>query len=154
MFQQEVVVKKWLTVVVAVAISTCTFASDGWMTDFEKAKAKAKAENKYLLIDFSGSDWCGWCIKLDKEVFSKKAFQEYAKDHLVLMLADFPSDKSKQSEEVQEQNELLKKEFPIPGFPTVYILSSEGKTLAKTGYQDGGPEAYVEHIKKLIAEAK
>ena len=70
------------------------------------------------------------------------------------MLADFPSDKSKQSEEVQEQNEQLKKEFPIPGFPTVYILSSEGKTLAKTGYQDGGPEAYVEHIKKLTAEAK
>jgi thioredoxin-related protein len=147
-------VKKWLTVLVAVAISSGAFAADGWMTDFEKAKAKAKADNKYLLIDFSGSDWCGWCIKLDKEVFSTKAFQAYAKDNLVLMLADFPSDKSKQSEEVQKQNEQLKNEFPIPGFPTVYILSPEGKTLAKTGYRNGGPEAYVEHLKKLIDEAK
>jgi thioredoxin-related protein len=147
-------VKKWLTVLVAVAISTCAFAADGWMTDFEKAKAKAKADNKYMLVDFSGSDWCGWCIKLDKEVFSKKAFQEYAKDNLVLVLADFPRDKSKQSEEVQKQNEQMKKDFPIRGFPTVFILSPEGKTLAKTGYQEGGPDAYVEHIKKLIAEAK
>lgn len=146
--------KKWLTVLVAVAISTGTFAADGWMTDFEKAKAKAKSDNKYMLIDFSGSDWCGWCIKLDKEVFSTKTFQSYAKDNLVLMLADFPSDKSKQSEEVQQQNEQMKKDFPIRGFPTVFILSPDGKTVAKTGYQAGGPEAYIEHIKKLIAEAK
>jgi len=147
-------VKKWLTVLVAVAISTGTFAADGWMTDFEKAKAKAKSDNKYMLIDFSGSDWCGWCIKLDKEVFSTKAFQAYAKDNLVLMLADFPSDKSKQSEEIQKQNEQMKNDFSIRGYPTVFILSPDGKTVAKTGYQDGGPEAYVEHIKKLIAEAK
>ena len=154
MFQQEVAVKKWLTVLAAVAISTGTFAADGWMTDFEKAKDKAKSDNKYVLIDFSGSDWCGWCIKLDKEVFSEKAFQKYAKDHLVLMLADFPRDKSKQSEEVQKQNEQMKKEFSIGGYPTVFILSPDGKTVAKTGYQPGGAEAYVEHIKTLIAEAK
>lgn len=139
---------------VAVAISTCALASDGWMTDFEKAKAKAKSDNKYVLVDFSGSDWCGWCVKLDKEVFSQKPFQEYAKDHLVLVLADFPNDKSKQSEEVQTQNKQLAKDFSISGFPTVFILSPEGKTVAKMGYQAGGPEAYVEEIKKLIAEAK
>jgi len=147
-------VKKWLTVLAAVAISTGTFAANGWMTDFEKAKAKAKSDNKYMLIDFSGSDWCGWCIKLDKEVFSTKAFQAYAKDNLVLMLADFPSDKSKQSEEVQKQNEQMKNDFPIRGFPTVFILSPDGNIVAKTGYQDGGPEAYIEHIKQLITEAK
>lgn len=146
--------KKWFTVLVAVAISTCAFASEGWMTDFEKAKATAKADGKHILIDFSGSDWCGWCIRLDKEVFSQQAFKDYAKDNLVLVLADFPRDKSKQSEEVQKQNEQLAKDFAVGGFPTVFILSSEGKVVAKTGYQDGGPEAYVEHIKKLIAEAK
>ena len=150
----EVSMKKWLTVLVAVAISAGAFAADGWMTDFEKAKAKAKAENKHVLIDFSGSDWCGWCIKLDKEVFSQKPFQEYAKDNLVLMLADFPNDKSKLSEEVQKQNDQLKKEFSISGFPTVFLLSPDGKTVAKTGYQAGGPEKYVEHIKQLITEAK
>jgi thioredoxin-related protein len=150
----EVSMKKWLTMLVAVAVSACAFASDGWMTDFEKAKAKAKAENKHVLIDFSGSDWCGWCIKLDKEVFSQKAFKDYAKDNLVLMLADFPSDKTKVSEEVQKQNDQLAKEFSISGFPTVFILSPEGKRVAKTGYQAGGPEKYVEHIKQLITEAQ
>lgn len=146
--------KKWLVVLTAVAISAGAFAADGWMTDFEKAKEKAKAENKHILIDFSGSDWCGWCIKLDKEVFSKTAFKEYAKDNLVLVLADFPSDKSKQSKELKAQNDKLAKEFGVRGFPTVYVLNPEGKTLAKTGYRDGGPEAYVAHIKEIINGSK
>ena len=145
--------KKWLTLVVAVAISTCTFAADGWMTDLEKAKAKAKADNKYILIDFSGSDWCGWCVKLDKEVFSQKAFQKYAKDNLVLVLVDWPQ-RTPDSKEVKAKSKPIMEKYGIQSFPTVLILSPDGKTLAKTGYQDGGPEAYVEHIKKLIAEAK
>lgn len=146
--------KKWLMVLAAAAIGSGAFASEGWDTDFEKAKEKAKAENKHLLIDFSGSDWCGWCIKLDKEVFSQKEFKDYAKDNLVLVMADFPRDKSKQSEDVQKQNQKLMDEFKVRGFPTVFILSPDGKTIAKTGYQDGGAAAYVEHIKKLIAEEK
>lgn len=146
--------KKWLTVLAAVAISAGAFASEGWETDFEKAKAKAKAENKHILIDFSGSDWCGWCVKLDKEVFSKDAFKAYAKENLVLVLADFPRDKSGQSAKLQAQNDKLAKEFGVRSFPTVFVLDSAGKPVAKTGYQAGGPEAYVEHIKKLIAEAK
>ncbi len=146
--------KKWLMVVVVMAISVGAFASEGWMTDFEKAKAKAKAENKHILIDFSGSDWCGWCIKLDKEVFSQAAFKDYAKDNLILVLADFPRDTSKQSDAVQMQNKQLASTFGVRGFPTVYVLDSEGKAMAKTGYQEGGPEAYVKHIKTLISEAK
>lgn len=146
--------KKWLTVLAAVAISAGAFASEGWETDFEKAKAKAKAENKHILIDFSGSDWCHWCVKLDDEVFSKDAFKAYAKDNLVLVLADFPRDKSGQSDALKAQNEKLAKEFGVRGFPTVYVLDSAGKAMAKTGYQSGGPEAYITHIKKLIADAK
>ncbi|NNJ71089.1 MAG: thioredoxin family protein [Kiritimatiellales bacterium] len=130
------------------------FAAEGWETDFDKAKAKAKAENKHILIDFSGSDWCGWCIKLDKEVFQKQDFKDYAKEKLVLMLADFPRDKSGQSKALQKQNESLSKEFNVRGFPTVFILGPDGKTVGKTGYQAGGPKAYVEHIKKIIADAK
>lgn len=146
--------KKWLTIVAALSVSAGAMAADGWMTDFEKAKAVAKEKNVPILIDFSGSDWCGWCIKLDKEVFQKEAFKDYAKDNLVLVLADFPSDKSKQSDELQAQNDKLAKEFGVKGFPTVYLLSADGKPLAKTGYQAGGPEAYVTHVKKLVAEAK
>jgi thioredoxin-related protein len=146
--------KKWLTVLAVVAIGGGAFAAEGWMTDFEKAKALAKEKDKPILIDFSGSDWCGWCIRLDKEVFSQKAFKDYAKDNLILVLADFPSDKSKQSPELKAQNEKLAKEFGVSGFPTVFLLTPDGKPVAKTGYQDGGPEAYVTHIKKLIAEEK
>lgn len=146
--------KKWLLALAAMAIGTGAFASDGWMTNFEKAKAKAKAEGKYMLIDFSGSDWCGWCMKLDREVFSKKAFQDYAKDNLVLMLVDFPRDKSKQSAAVQKQNNQLAQMFGVRGFPTVYILDPNGKPINKTGYQEGGAEAYVAYIKKVIAASK
>lgn len=154
MDNKEDMVKKWLIMLTAVTISVGAFAADGWETDYQKAKAQAKRENKYLLIDFSGSDWCGWCIKLEKEVFSQQTFKDYAKDNLVLMLADFPRDKSKQSEDLQKQNRQLADKFGIEGFPTVFILSPNGKTIAKTGYQAGGAESYVQHIKKLIAEAK
>ena len=146
--------KKWLIMLAAAAVATGAMAAEGWETDFAKASAKAKAEGKHILIDFSGSDWCGWCIKLDKEVFSKKAFKDYAKDNLVLVLADFPSDKSKQSAELQKQNQELAKKYGVRGFPTVFILSPGGKTIVKTGYQAGGPEAYVEFIKKSIADAQ
>jgi len=146
--------KKWLVALAVVAISVGAFASEEWMTDFAKAKEKAKAENKYILIDFSGSDWCGWCIKLDNEVFSQKAFKTYAKDNLVLVLADFPRDTSKQTEEVRMQNEQMAKDFKVEGFPTVFILSPEGKTVSKTGYRDGGAEAYVAHIKEQISKEK
>ena len=146
--------KKWLMVLAAVAIGAGAYASEGWETDFAKASAKAKAEGKYMLIDFSGSDWCGWCVKLDKEVFSKGPFKDYAKDNLVLVLADFPRDKSKQSEKLQKQNAELAKKYNVGGFPTVFILSPDGKLVNKTGYQAGGPEPYVTYIKKVIAEAK
>ena len=145
--------KKWLIMLAAVAIGAGAFASEGWETDFEKASAKAKAEGKHLLIDFSGSDWCGWCIKLDNEVFSKEAFKTYAKDNLVLLLVDWPQ-RTPNSKEVQAKSRPIMEKFSVRGFPTVIILDAEGKAVAQTGYQAGGPEAYVEHVKKLIAEAK
>ncbi|MDF7809362.1 thioredoxin family protein [Pontiellaceae bacterium B12219] len=146
--------KKWLMMVAALAISVGAFAAEGWMTDFEKAKSVAKEEGKYMLMDFSGSDWCGWCIKLDKEVFQKPAFKKYAADNLVLMLVDFPKDKSNQSEEVIKQNEKLSKEFSVRGFPTVYVLTPDGRVIGNTGYEKGGAEAYVELLKSIIAESK
>ena len=165
--------KKWLVVLAGMAlfISGCgvevqeetppvageiqeQVEHDGWNTDFEKARATATAEGKYMLVDFSGSDWCGWCIKLENEVFSKKAFREYAKENLILVLADFPRNDSKQSAELKKQNKGLAEKFGVRGFPTVYILSPDGEAVAKTGYQAGGPEAYVEHVKKLISAAK
>lgn len=141
--------KKWMGALALLLVASTVFAAEGWLTDFEKAKDQAKAENKYMLIDFSGSDWCGWCIKLDREVFSQDAFKAYADENLVLMLADFPARKP-QSAEVQAQNQKLADQYGIQGYPTVILLSPEGKMAGRTGYQPGGAEAYVQHIKGLV----
>lgn len=123
-----------------------------WMTDFAAATAKAKQENKPLLVDFTGSDWCGWCIKLDNEVFSKKAFKEYAAENFVLVEIDFPSRKVKQSAELKAQNEALAEKYDIKGFPTILILDADGTVIEQTGYRRGGPQKYVEHLKEILAE--
>ncbi len=120
-----------------------------WITDFEKAKETAKKLKRPMLVDFTGSDWCGWCIKLDKEVFSKDEFKEYAKDNLVLVELDFPNRK-KQSDALKAQNKALAKKYGIRGYPTILLLDADGKELARTGYQRGGPEKYVKHLQKLL----
>lgn len=120
------------------------------MHDFEAAKAKAVKEGKPIFINFIGTDWCGWCIKLQKEVFSKKAFQDYAKENLVLVEVDFPK-KKEQTAELKAQNKKLDKEYGVEGYPTLYLLDATGKKLTEDiGYREGGPEAYVEHLKSLL----
>lgn len=136
----------------AAAPLTAAVAKTGeaaWLIDFEEAKKQAAEKNLPILADFSGSDWCGWCIKLDKEVFSKDEFKAYAKENLILFLADFPSRK-KLPADVKAQNDKLAKEYGIRGYPTVLLLDAKGKVLERTGYQKGGAAAYVEHIKGLL----
>lgn len=127
----------------------CKPAKAVWHTDFAKAQKMAKDSGKPVLMNFSGSDWCYWCKKLDKEVFHEKAFKEYAAGNLVLMLVDTPS-KTKLADDVKKQNEELKAKYMVRGFPTVILLDSEGQKVAQTGYKDGGAEKYVEHIKSLL----
>ena len=142
-------------VLLSLCLSVLTgWSAEGWMTDFEKAKKKAMNENKTLLLDFSGSDWCSWCIKLDEEVFQKDIWKAYAKEHLVQVLIDFPREKSKQSEVLQRQNNELAKQYAVRGFPTVLLLNQEGTLIEKTGYQRGGAENYIDHIKSLIGDAE
>ena len=133
------------------------FAAAGWDDDYEKAIAKAKTEGKMVLLDFTGSDWCGWCIKLDKEVFSKKEFKDYAKENLVLVEVDFPQGK-RQTKKLKEQNEKLKTEHGVRGFPTIIVLNSEGQKVGQLGYQAGGPAPFIEKLNgvkaKPSAEAK
>jgi len=129
------------------------FAGEGWVTDFEAASKQAKEEGKYMLLDFTGSDWCGWCIKLDKEVFSKSAFKDFAKENLIAVELDFPRRKEI-SDETKKQNEALAQKYGIRGFPTILILSPEGELVQKTGYRKGGADAYVKHIEEIIAKHK
>ncbi len=119
-----------------------------WLTDFQTAQAEAKAGQKLLLVDFTGSDWCPWCIRLNREVFSQPEFEEFAKGNLVLLTVDFPRAKPL-SDEVRKQNEELAQRFSISGFPTVVVLNSEGKQVGLLGYLPGGPKAFISALKDL-----
>lgn len=132
---------------------TSAFAGgEGWTHDFAAAKKQAAAEKKDLLIDFTGSDWCGWCIKLNEEVFSHDPFKTGVKDKFVLVELDYPRDKSKLSKETQAQNDELQGKYAVQGFPTILLCDADGKPFAKTGYQPGGPEKYVAHLDELRAK--
>ena len=135
-------------------LSFTTFASgEGWMTNFEEAKKKATSENKSLLVDFTGSDWCGWCIRLKEEVFDKKEFADFAKDKFVLVELDFPS-KKKQDPAIKAQNAELGKKYRVQGYPTILLMDSKGRPFAKTGYQAGGPPAYNKHLTELLSSGQ
>lgn len=125
--------------------------TETWQTDFEKATSEAKKGKKAILLNFTGSDWCMWCIKLHDEVFSKEAFQEYAQDELVLVEVDFPARKEL-DEATKRQNYDLQEKYRIEGYPTIILVDEEGKEIARTGYRPGGAQAYVQHIKKLLEE--
>ena len=119
-----------------------------WLDDLAKARAVAQQTGRPVLLDFTGSDWCGWCMKLDSEVFSTDEFKAFAKKSLVLVTVDFPHGK-KLSPEVTAQNEKLSAEFKIEGFPTIVVIDAAGKKLGELGYQPGGPGAFIAELKKL-----
>lgn len=136
----------------AAVVALCGVAlagGDGWSADYSAAKKQATEANKDLLIDFTGSDWCSWCIKLNDEVFKLEPFKAGVKDRFVLVEVDFPKDKAKQSEETQKQNAELGKKFAIQGYPTILLCDAEGLPYATTGYQPGGAEKYVAHLNDL-----
>lgn len=125
-----------------------------WLTDLDKAQEKAKKENKAVLINFTGSDWCGFCIKLHKEVFDKPEFKEYADKNLVLVEADFPS-KKKIDPSLKKANEKLKAKYEVQGFPTLVVLDANGKKLGEeVGYGGGGPQKFIQKIDTFVAKSR
>jgi protein disulfide-isomerase len=117
-------------------------AALSWQTDFAAAKAAATQQNKYILLDFTGSDWCPYCIQMDKEVFDKPAFSSFA-DKVILVKLDFPR-KGGQSAAEKSQNQELAKKYSIEGFPTYILLDASGKEVRRqVGYLEGGPEAFI-----------
>jgi len=128
-----------------------------WGTDFEKAMQTAKEENKYILLNFSGSDWCGPCIRLHKEIFENEAFKIMAESNLVLINADFPRMKKNQlSKELQKQNDHLADLYNADGiFPVTLLLTPDGKVIEKwLGYPPLSPEEFVGQIKATIDAGK
>ncbi|MCJ7555205.1 MAG: thioredoxin family protein [Ignavibacteriaceae bacterium] len=120
-----------------------------WETNLEAALQKASKENKAVLVNFTGSDWCQWCFKLSDEVFKQKEFEDYADKNLVLVKVDFPR-KIEQSMETKMYNQQLAQEFGVQGFPTIILFNKLGQPVAKTGYQDGGAANYVRHLESYL----
>lgn len=120
-----------------------------WQDNLETALQKAKQENKAVLVNFTGSDWCIWCQRLSGEVFSQNEFKKFAEDNLILVKIDFPQ-KLEQSAETKMYNNQLAQRFGIQGFPTVLLFNSQGKMVLQTGYQEGGPVAYVNSLKSYL----
>lgn len=126
-----------------------------WLTDFDAVKKQAAKENKAILMDFTGSDWCPPCKALKKNVFDKEEFSKFAADKLVLMELDFPNDKKKITPEIAASNKKLGSEFKVEGYPTIIVLDKDGKELGRmVGYGGDSPSAYIKKIENLMAKAK
>jgi thioredoxin-related protein len=131
------------------AFATSALANPGWSENFAEASARAKAEKKLLLVNFTGSDWCPACVQIDKDVYLRPEFREYAKKSLVLFEADFPMNLP-QSPEVKAQNEQLRLELGVNGYPTLVVLNPEGRKVAQLlGYQPGGPTAFIADLEQI-----
>jgi protein disulfide-isomerase len=122
-----------------------------WYTNLDDAIHVSQKKGLPILMDFTGSDWCGWCKKLDAEVFSQKEFQDYAAKNLVLVVMDYPRGFKSLPEGEQAYRLEIQTKFNIEGYPTIVLTDPQGKEVARTGYQEGGAAKYVEHLKGLLA---
>lgn len=132
--------KKTLCAAMMLAALAPTWAAE-WMTDLEAAKAKAAAENKAVLVDFTGSDWCGWCIRLRKQVLDTPAFETYAKDKFVLMEVDVPQN-PKFDQKLLQRNRQICDQYNVSGFPTILVITPKGDVVGGfSGYVASTAEA-------------
>jgi thioredoxin-related protein len=113
------------------------------------AADQAKRERKVVMFNFTGSDWCSWCMKLRQEVFSQPEFESFARDHLVLMEVDFPK-RIVQSDALKAANQEAARRMGVKGYPTLVFFSAEGKLIGRLGYETGGADAFVQRVTKLI----
>ena len=128
-----------------------------WHTDMSKAADISIKENKPMFLFFTGSDWCGWCIRLQKEVFKTPEFIKWAKENVVLVELDFPR-KNEQTDAVKMQNAQLQQQLQVRGYPTVWFVSAAKTADAKvnltalgsTGYVAGGPQAWLDGANQII----
>lgn len=134
-----------------IIISCKSQSSDNlrWNEKLETALSKAQNENKFVLVYFTGSDWCTWCQRLSNEVFSQKEFENFAKENFILVKIDFPRN-IEQSNDTKNYNNRLAQEFGVEGFPTIFILDKDGNMRLRTGYIPGGAANYVTYLKQYM----
>lgn len=126
--------------------------SQNWKTDFTEAKKEATQKNRPIILVFQGSDWCAPCIKLDREIWSTDEFKAYAKEHYVMLKADFPRRKKNELPAVQqERNNKLAEKYNTKGyFPFVVVLDKSGKVLGETGYRKTTVKDYIATLDKFV----
>jgi thiol:disulfide interchange protein len=126
------------------------FVHADWTTDYKAALIQAKAQNKLVLLDFTGSDWCGFCKLLDEEVLSQQSFKDFAEKRYILVTVDFPHQKQL-SDDLAKQNDALGKQFKIEGYPTLIVLDTDGNELGRqVGYGPGiGSNALISRLKRF-----
>ena len=125
------------------------FAEGKVFVNMDRAIVQAQRSNKYILVDFTGSDWCVWCKKLKKEVFPTDRFDKYAKNNLVFLEFDFPQN-IPQTDKTKAYNQKMSKLYGITGFPTILILDKNGRLVGRTGYQEGGAKEYISHLESFF----
>jgi len=140
--------KSLLAVLLALLVPTLVHAA--WGTDYNAALSQAKAENKLVLLHFTGSDWCPYCQLLDKEVLDRPSFQSFVDKHYVGVTVDFPQ-RTVLSDAVRQQNDMLQSQFNVEGFPTLLVVTPDGKELGRMdGYAPGtGEAAVVDRLKSF-----
>ncbi len=142
-----------MKLLLALSFISLSFLSVDWQSDFNKAKEEASKENKAILINFSGSDWCGPCIRMKKEIFESNAFTDYASGNLILLRADFPRDKKNQlSKEQTAKNDALAEKYNPEGkFPLTVLVSADGKVLKEwEGLPKKTSDQFVDEIKLVL----
>lgn len=141
-----------ITVLLGIITLSGFIADELWFTDYKKATEVAKKENKLILLRFSGSDWCGNCIKLDRSLFTDSTFISFAEENIVLLNADFPQRKKNQlPEALQQQNDNLAEKFNKEGaFPKVVIIDSKGNLVGTMQYPLNSVDEYINNIKSII----
>jgi protein disulfide-isomerase len=131
----------------ALLVAAAARAAD-WTEDYAAAVTQAKKEHKMILLDFTGSDWCIWCQRTDKEVFETQKFKDFADKNLVLVTLDFPKSRP-MPDAVKAQNAKLEEKYGVEGFPTLIVLSPNEKVVfSQIGYKDGGPDAFIAQFPK------
>lgn len=131
--------------------ATLLAVDDNWLKDLDEAKKVAKEENKHIMLEFTGSDWCPPCIKLKEDVLTTSDFKSFAKENLVLVYLDFPRRKELSAEQTSHNQKAAQK-YKIQAFPTVILLDSDGEVVGKTmGYPRGGKSGFMEFLKENTA---
>ena len=117
-----------------------------WTSDYTAALDTAKAQQRTVFLFFTGSDWCGWCKKLNSEILNTPEFSAFAGEKLLLVELDYPRD-IQQPQALVEQNQKLARQYKIEGYPTVVLLNPDGRQVARLGYQEGGPAPFIERLR-------